>query len=205
MAADNPPFMNAYGNITKILNKLQDAQTPPRFTYDYLSTVLGVSGGSASPFIPFAKRIGLLASDGTPTDLYKRFKNPTQAGPAVEQMMRKGYGELYKRNEFVHDMDKKGLEGLVREATGLEAKSGTLRAIVNSFQALNAFADFGAVEEGQQEEGKPSETKDGDGVGEEVLDTPVRFSYTINLNLPDTSDVAVFNAIFKSLKENLLR
>jgi hypothetical protein len=30
-------------------------------------------------------------------------------------------------------------------------------------------------------------------------------SYTINLNLPATSDAAVFNAIFKSLKEHLLR
>jgi hypothetical protein len=29
--------------------------------------------------------------------------------------------------------------------------------------------------------------------------------YTINLNLPATSDPAVFNAIFKSLKEHLLR
>jgi hypothetical protein len=30
-------------------------------------------------------------------------------------------------------------------------------------------------------------------------------SYTINLNLPETADVEVFNAIFRSLKENLLR
>jgi hypothetical protein len=29
-------------------------------------------------------------------------------------------------------------------------------------------------------------------------------SYTINLNLPATTDVEVFNAIFKSLKENIL-
>jgi len=39
--------------------------------------------------------------------------------------------------------------------------------------------------------------------------TPVglglNLSYTINLNLPASSDIAVFNAIFKSLKDNLLR
>ena len=33
----------------------------------------------------------------------------------------------------------------------------------------------------------------------------LNLSYTINLNLPATSDIAVFNAIFKSLKENLLK
>ena len=32
----------------------------------------------------------------------------------------------------------------------------------------------------------------------------VRLGYTINLNLPNTNDIAVFNAIFKSLKEHLL-
>ncbi len=33
----------------------------------------------------------------------------------------------------------------------------------------------------------------------------LNLSYTINLNLPETSDIQVFNAIFRSLKENLLR
>jgi hypothetical protein len=32
----------------------------------------------------------------------------------------------------------------------------------------------------------------------------LNLSYTINLNLPATSDQAVFNAIFRSLKEHLL-
>ena len=33
----------------------------------------------------------------------------------------------------------------------------------------------------------------------------LNLGYTINLNLPATSDIAVFNAIFRSLKENLLK
>ena len=33
----------------------------------------------------------------------------------------------------------------------------------------------------------------------------MNLGYTINLNLPATTDVAVFNAIFKSLKEYLLK
>ena len=54
--ADYPPFMNAYGNVPKILNKIKEAKTPDRFSHDYLSTVLGFSGGSARPFISLAKR-----------------------------------------------------------------------------------------------------------------------------------------------------
>jgi hypothetical protein len=33
----------------------------------------------------------------------------------------------------------------------------------------------------------------------------LNLGYTINLNLPATSDPAVFNAIFKALKEHLLK
>ncbi len=33
----------------------------------------------------------------------------------------------------------------------------------------------------------------------------LNLSYTINLHLPATSEVAVFNAIFKSLREHLLK
>ncbi|MGO9267325.1 MAG: DUF5343 domain-containing protein [Candidatus Binataceae bacterium] len=204
--ADYPPFMNAYGNIVKILKKVKEAQTPDRFTGDFLGTKLGFTGGSASPFIPFAKRLGLLAPDGTPTDLYKRFRNPPQSEAAMAQAIRNGYATLYERNEFVHDLDNKGLTGLVMEATGLAKDHGTLNAIVRSFEALKTLADFGkassAIVEAQPE--KPSESRDGQ---ENFKETEVglNLSYTIYLNLPKTDDIAVFNAIFKSLKENFFR
>ena len=123
--ADYPPYMNAYGNVTKILNKIKEARTPDRFSTDYLETILGFSGGSARPFISLAKRIGLLAGDGTPTDLYHRFRNPAQSEQAMSEAIRKGYADLYRRNEFVHSLDKPKLEGLIMEVTGLDKSSQT--------------------------------------------------------------------------------
>jgi hypothetical protein len=204
--ADYPPFMNAYGNITKILTKVKEAQTPDRFTQDFLGTKLGFSGGSATPFIPFAKRLGLLAPDGTPTELYKRFRNPPQSEAAMAQAIKKGYSTLYERNEFVHDLDKKGLTGLVMEATGLAKDNGALKSIVSSFEALKKFADFDkpsstAVEIPPE---KTSDSADGSGSLKEA-EVGLNLSYTIYLNLPKTNDIAVFNAIFKSLKENFFK
>ena len=40
---------------------------------------------------------------------------------------------------------------------------------------------------------------------EAAANAGLNLSYTINLNLPETSDVEVFNAIFRSLKDNLLK
>jgi hypothetical protein len=49
MAASVLPYVTAYGNITKALDKIKSAETPPRFTHDFLSTTLDMTGGSARP------------------------------------------------------------------------------------------------------------------------------------------------------------
>ena len=83
MAAEYPPFMNGYGTLSKILGKIKEAQTPDRFTQDFLSTKLGFPGGTPKPFIPLAKRLGFLESDGKPTDIYRSFRNTAQSKAAM--------------------------------------------------------------------------------------------------------------------------
>lgn len=212
MAAEYPPFMNGYGTTTKILAKIKEAQTPDRFTQDFLSTKLGFPGGTARPFIPLAKRIGFLESDGKPTDLYKGFRNHAHSKAAMAAAIRKGYAQFYERNEYAHDLDKKKLEGLVVEITGLEAGHATTRAIVGTFEALKAFADFNAPQhhgadatEAKVVVDKPKSLSDSEPSNNgDSGEVKLNLAYTINLVLPKTDDVAVFNAIFKSLRENLL-
>jgi hypothetical protein len=108
------------------------------------------------------------------------------------------------------------------EATGGAKGDRTTKAIVSTFIELNKLADFEpgepAVEEKPAIEREPiHENKNhqrkielqGD-VNERPLaavqdNVDFKVGYTINLNLPETTDPEVFNAIFKSLKENLLK
>jgi len=81
-------------------------------------------------------------------------------------------------------------------------------SIKGSFLALKQFANFEASAPGA--EGEPAAeaaTPEMTVVktGERGLPAGVHLSYTINLNLPETTNIAVFNAIFKSLKEHLLQ
>lgn len=208
MAKNNPPFLNATGLVSKILEKIKVAATPDRFTQDYLGTELGFPGGSARPFIPLAKKMGLLGSDGSPTDLYRAFRNTSSATSkaAIAKAMKNAYADIYSRNEFAHSLSKADLEGLVVEITGLEKGNQTVRAIVGTFEALKGFADFKAKEESpttnKAKEGNGSEASANEG---KLGGVALGLSYTINLVLPKTDDVAVFNAIFKSLKENILK
>lgn len=206
MAAESPPYMNAYGNIGRALKKIKEAQTPPRFTQDFLATKLGLTGGGARPLIPYLKRTGFLGSDGVPTDRYKRFRNPGQTGKAAAEALREGYKALYEVNEYIHDATEDDVLGVVVQVTGLEAESATAKAIVASFKALKDFAVFGESDDEEDEE--DVEIKNNVDTSEGTSTTYQKnlgLSYTINLNLPATSDIKVFDAIFKSLKENLLK
>jgi Family of unknown function (DUF5343) len=203
MAELQLPYLQAYGNITKALNKIIEAQTPERFTIDYLGTKLNLKGGSARPVIPYLKRTGFLNPDGSPTALYKRFRGTeAQRGAAAAEALKKGYARLYESNEYAHALDENDLKGLVLEVTGLEKSSSTFKAIIGSFNALKAFGRFDGTDEEPDEEEKPGDEQKPPG-GE--LPAGLNLGYTINLHLPPTSDVAVFNAIFKSLREHLLR
>lgn len=202
MAKGIVPYMSAYGNITKALEKLQKAATPDRFSQDFLATKLGMKGGSAKPVIPFLKRVGFLSSDGSPTNLYERFRNKGQAGAAAAEALRRGYSALYDVNQYIHDASDDDLKGVVVQVTGMGRDSKTLGAVLGSFKALRAFADFDVAEE----EAASSLTADEQATAPRPTPTiaGLNLGYTINLHLPATSDVAVFNAIFKSLSENLL-
>lgn len=203
--AEYPPYMMASGTVPKVLQKIKDAKTPDRFTQDYLATKLGFPGGSAKAFIPLAKRLGLLNSDGSPSEIYKSFRNPKQSEAAMAAAVRKGYSDLYERNEYVHEMTRSELEGLVMEATGLEKGSSVLKAIVGTFEALKTFADFEKEMGKESSHADASEPISASEVSADGDEASLNLSYTIYLNLPKTDDVAVFNAIFKSLKDNLLK
>ncbi len=206
MAEESLPFVNATGSITKVLNKIKDAETPSRFNQDYLATTLQMPGGSPRPVIPFLKRIGFLASDGTPTELYRRFRG-ADGGAAAAEGLRKGYAPLYRVNEYVHDATDQKLKELIIQVTGAEKGSERVGRIAASFKALKAFADFSSTASdgigGNAEDGDRKDDLGGSDAGPPLGD--VRLGYTINLNLPATSDIAVFDAIFRSLKEHLLR
>ena len=119
--AENPPYLASPGTAAKALEKIKAAATPERFTTDFVHTVLGIKGGTGNALIPFFKRMGLVKSDGTPTDIYQKFRNPASSKRAAAQALRIGYKALYERNEYVHKSTDEELKGIVLELTGLQA------------------------------------------------------------------------------------
>ena len=204
------PYVTAPGNIERALLAIKAAATPERVTQDFVKTILKIPGGSGDQITSFLRKLGFANLDGSPSDIYKKFRNNSTSGQAAAEALKKGYAPLYKRNEFMHALETPELKGLVIEETGVGEASGVPDLVVSAITAVKKFAVFepaGAAPAGstsvqgvQHSQGTPEPAAP----GRKIKGSGMNLSYTINLNLPATSDVAVFNAIFKSLKDNLL-
>lgn len=207
------PYMVSPGLIPKILAKIQEARRPERFTQDFLETKLGHSGGSARAIIPLLKRLGFLSSDGAPTERYDRFRNEETQDVAVAEGLRTAYAELFDRNEYVSDLPRDKLSALIAETTGAAKDDRPAQLTVATFWTLKKMADFegetSAPEKPEPSPSIPTATQ----LPHKELWRPTapadsydfKVAYTINLILPETTNPEVFNAIFRSLKENLLK
>lgn len=202
------PYLTTPGTIKTALERIRQAAVPERVHLDFVNTILKMKGGTGGSVIPFLKKIGFVSSDGSPTDLYKRFRNPNSGGAAIAAAIKHGYKPLSEAREYFYKLEDKDLLALILEVTGAEANSSTARQILYTLNALREIADFD--KEGSKEvipqsgaetpplvEHPLARNRQGSELG-------FNLAYTINLNLPATTDQAVFNAIFKSLKEHLL-
>lgn len=222
MAKELPPYVGATGLLQELFKKIQEAPPPARFTQDFLFTNLKFKkSGSTIPFIPFLKRIGFLSTDGTPTDIYKKFRNPDLkiSGQAIAQSFKKAFADLYARNEYWHTLGKPDLKNFLIEVLELEANNIALKQLLGTIETLKTYANFESNNAGSDDvdddENEDNSDEDHEEDADEKKDkarkrtqkdlTGINLSYTINLNLPETSDIKVFYAIFKSLKENLLK
>lgn len=201
------PYTQAPGTLKRALDGIITAQKPSRFTLDFLGDVLKVTGGSATAIIPILKRIGFLNSDGTPTDLYARFRADSSRPAAMLAGLRQGYQEAFRRREYAHRLKDNEFTDLVVEITGLQKTNPIFRAIVGTWKTLSEYVgdlvdanDVEESEETRQERAQPAT--------EPVAAStplPLGLAYQINIVLPETTNSEVFDAIFRSLKSHLLR
>jgi hypothetical protein len=203
------PYLASPGSIKTALDKIRVAATPDKVTGDFVTTRLQIKGGTGAALLPYLKKVGLVASDGSPTKLYIQFRNPASGGAAIAEATRIGYKPLAQANEYFYTLDDKALLALIVQVTGAEADSQVAKLTLSTIKSLKSYADFeakpGKSDPSDEEEDEEGAKSDGKKPRQsERLPVRLGLSYTINLNLPATSDQAVFNAIFKSLRDHLL-
>ncbi len=204
-----PPYINAFNSIPILFSKIREASVPTKFTNDYLGSMLGLKSSSHRALIPLLKRIDFLDAAGSPTTAYREYRGEQGKSHILAEKIRKAYGDLYQSSEFLHTLDKKEIENKLVTLTGASKTDQAVPAVASTFLELVKLADFSdtptKVLPPKMEEDKDSNKKPENNKFQETINQGnFGLSYTINLNLPPTTEIEVFNAIFKSLRENLL-
>lgn len=204
------PYMASIGNIDAIIQKIRGAGTPPRFTHEFLSSTLGFRSSNDRGIIKVLRSLGMTTSDGTPTERYNAFKNELTGGLALADGLRDGWSNLYLADQLAHERTPTELQQIFKTVTG--KSDAVAKKMATTFTALAKHADFSSVEQSTPDDRTDQDSHSDDAV--ETLsprvagrssDLPlINLRHDVHLHLPPTTDVAVYTAIFRALRDELL-
>jgi hypothetical protein len=206
--SEYPPYVNGYGGIPKLFAKIKEAAVPPKFTQDFINTALDLKSSSYRAMTPLLKRLGFIDGANVPTQAYKDFREDSLSGTIMAERLREAYKGLFGASEYAYKLDKKALQAKLKSLLGAAEDDQNIQYIASTFLELSKLAAWdGAAPKLKKEISEPVKggSVEAERQREEFFNGRLRLSYTINLNLPATTEIEVFNAIFKSLRENLLR
>lgn len=199
----NLTYTTTPGKLKSALEALIAAERPETFNKSYIETYLGVTGGSAAPIPSIMKRVDFISPDGRPTDWYAKFQTASGRPEAALHGLKKAFAEIFKKNAFAHSLQEDKVKEIIVEITGLVKNDPIVGQIYGTFDAFRSFvpADYVGGNPGREDS---NDREDGGDAGGLAGAKGLGLSYHINIVLPETKDIAVYNAIFQSLRANLL-
>ena len=214
MAVTNT-YLVSTKNLSEVLAALRDAQPPKKFTMKFLQD-LGFKSTNDRLYISLLKGLGFLNPDGVPTDRYFAYLDRDRSSAELAAGMRDAYEDLFQLNKEANRQPVSWVQQKLRTLTRGEKTDSVLKKMAMTFVALCKHADFATkvftkIEPAEKQTEPPKEpaagpTREGETVlpsGERAQKLP-DLCYSIHIELPATRDMAVYDAIFRSLKEHIL-
>lgn len=196
-------YVQVYGQIPDFFAKIQEGQAPSKFTQQHLKDI-GFLSSSYRPMIQVMKAIGFLTADGSPTSLYHNFRSKEEAPLVMAQALREAYSDLFIIKDPPTEKDRLLIEGKFKSVHNATERTADL--MTRTFFGLAKLANFSGgpiVKQPILAEPSPEETLDS-AIKKPHHNISPSLHYNIQIHLPATKDVEVYNAIFKSLKEHLI-
>jgi len=197
-------YTQEFKKLSELFDKIRDAQAPGKFTTQLLED-WGFKSKNHRAFIPLLKSIGFLTADGSPTPRYLEYRNHSASKGIMGEALKESYSDIFLIKEKPSAADKSLIEGKFKSFHNTSDVVAGLMA--KTFYALLDLADLSGKADivkpknqkpADEEEPKPSGDKNGNGHSSFGL------HYNIQIHLPATKDVEVYNVIFKSLKDHLI-
>lgn len=202
-------YVQTYGQLSEVFKRLSEGQAPDKFTRQHLKD-LGFTSSNFHAVIPLLKTLGFLAPDGSPTARYHNYRDSSQSRVVMGEALREAYGDLFTIKSNPTTADRGLIEGKFKSTHNTSERVAQLMAA--TFYALLGLADLQARQPTSTLPDRKAEAPSAPDASQPVINikehpaSPHRptLHYNIQIHLPATKDVEVFNAIFKSLREHLL-
>jgi len=199
--------MPSVKNLQTIFQKIIDGTAPPKFNQEHL-TGLGFKSSNDRAIIPLLKDLGFLSEDGTPTSRYHEYRDKSKSRAVLGEAIKEAYADLFHVKEKPTTGDREAIQGKFKSTHNVSDR--VAEAETSTFFALLKLADIDAAK-------TPKRSKDQQDIKTEGSErpsptsqeisrppaAPLNLRYNIEIHLPATKDIEVYNAIFKSLREHL--
>lgn len=201
-------YLTSVKRLPEILEAIQTAQAPETFTTRFLEH-LGFKSKGDRLIIGVLKDLGFIEESGTPKKRYYEFLDQSHSGAVLAEGIKEAWSDLFAININAHQLSKADFVGKLKTLSQGQLSDRVLDSHYMTFSALVKNADFTSHTTKQ----KPAEPKlakeihEEKGKGEIPKEVSAKIGglvYNIQIVMPESRDPAVYDALFRSLKEHLL-
>lgn len=199
------PYMLVNNKISTILERIRSAAKPDKVTQNLLKS-WGFSSTNDRAIISVLKRLDFLTEDGVPNSNYDSLRDASKWKETLGQQIKILYKDLFLIDEKINISSEQEIKGAISRVSGKDEKS--VDRYFSTFKTLCGLANF------SQSNNKIKELEidnSADNIKDDEIKNPTenniipaQFHYNIQIHLPATTEISVYNAIFKSLKDNLI-
>jgi hypothetical protein len=196
-------------NLQAFLNAIQTAQAPERFTQKFLQD-LELKSTNDRLFIGLLKALGFIDDSGIPQERYYKFLDQSEAPRILAEAIEEAYDDLFRINKEAYKLPEDEVRNKFKTLTRGEKSENVISWMAKTFKGLCEYADWSKPVKSHLPPSPPptelvpetaSESHPSTGAVKPKIGG---LHYNIEIHLPATRDAAVYDAIFRSLREHLM-
>ena len=201
-------YLVSVKNFEGIMNSILGARAPERFTNKFLED-LGYKSSNDRLITGVLKALGLLGDTGEPTQRYYDFLDQTQSKKIIAIGIQEAYEDLFNLNKDAQNLSQEEVKNKLKTLTQGQKGDKVIESMARTFKTLCDYADWTDLSiPVVNSTPKPTTQVDGDEekapIKTKTQSKEMNLHYNIQIHLPETTNMAVYDAIFQSLRKHLI-
>lgn len=204
-------YLNSVSKVQAIMAKIIEGTAPEKFTTGHLKAI-GFGASNDRAMVPLLKDLGFLSTEGIPTQRYHDYRNSARSKKVLGEALKEAYPEIFHITETPTAENKQAISGLFKSTHNVSDQVANF--MTNTFLVLLEISDISHEQKNKESNATNSEAavkkKEKNAKPQPIIDPIIpnqgiaNLRYNIEIHLPATKEIEVYNSIFKSLKEHLL-